>query len=275
MPFANINGARLFYTDEGSGPAIVLAHGTTCDSNDWNMQLPAFESDFRVISVDLRGHGLSSSPDGNYSSHQDAADLAALVTDLGLERVVAFGHSTGGACAVSFAVSHPALVRAVVAVDPSYGMDPASQAALRGALDAMTDESTHDIFRASFVDFYAETSPRYLRLWHARRLQGVEPWVLRACYRDTALAEDQIFFRPEAERFLGRVPCPVFTLRRTGSSIAPSSADWDCSLFSHPYSTGISWSGAGHWPHQERPEEFNVAVTSWIRGLPAPGFTSP
>ena len=193
MPFANINGARLFYTDEGSGPAIVLAHGTTCDSNDWNMQLPAFESDFRVISVDLRGHG----------------------------------------------------------------------------------ESTHDIFRDSFVDFYAETSPRYLRLWHARRLQGVEPWVLRACYRDTVLAEDQIFFRPEAERFLGRVPCPVFTLRRTGSSIAPSSADWDCSLFSHPYSTGISWSGAGHWPHQERPEEFNVAVTSWIRGLPAPGFTSP
>ena len=99
--------------------------------------------------------------------------------------------------------------------------------------------------------------------------RALEPWVLRACWRDTVVADDQIFFRPEAEQFLRKVSCPVFTLRRAGSTVAPWSADWDRAIFSHAYSMAVTWPGAGHWPHQERPEDFNAIVRPWMDRLPA------
>ena len=268
MPYADVNGARLFYTDEGAGPAVVLAHGTACDSNDWNLQLPAFESRFRVLAPDLRGHGLSSSPQSSYSSHQDAEDLAALAKQLGVTAAVVLGHSTGGQCAVSLAVQHPQLVRAVIAVDPSYGADPVIRDVVRQRLDALEIDTVHDAVRESFVSFYTESSPPYLRLWHARRLQGIEPSVLRACQRDRTLANDQFFFRPETEAMLRKIGCPVLTIRRADSAVLPESADWDRARCSHPYSAAITWPAAGHWLHQERPDEFNTTVTNWISGLP-------
>jgi pimeloyl-ACP methyl ester carboxylesterase len=268
MSWADINGARLFFTDEGTGPAVLLAHGTTCDSNDWNMQLAAFDQRFRVVATDLRGHGLSSAPEGSYSSRQDGADLATLATSLGITDAIVVGHSTGGQAAIALAVDHPQLVRAVIAVDPSYGVDPSGHDGMRQALDAQTDEDAHDFYRQTFADFYTESSPPHLRLWHARRLQGVAPWVLRACWRDRILADDQFFFRPETETMLRRVRCPVLTLRRASSGVMPESADWDRAMCSHPYSSAITWQGAGHWPHQERPDDFNTTVLNWIGGLP-------
>jgi pimeloyl-ACP methyl ester carboxylesterase len=67
MPFADVPGARLFFTDEGNadGPPLLFIHGVLCDSHDSMWQLDAFSAAHRVIAVDLRGHGLSS-PGGPY-----------------------------------------------------------------------------------------------------------------------------------------------------------------------------------------------------------------
>ena len=116
MAFADINGANLFYTDEGEGLPVLLVHGSTCDSFDWNYQLSALDGKYRVIAVDRRGHGHSSAPEGSYSAHQDADDLAALLEHVGAERVVAVGHSTGGTVVASLAARYPGRVRAIVPI---------------------------------------------------------------------------------------------------------------------------------------------------------------
>src|SRR5271163_1159588 len=97
MPFADVNGVHMFYTDDGPREqSVLLVHGWTCDSHDWSWQIPAFAEKYRVIALDVRGHGRSSFPEAEVTIHSFTADLAELVRILDAGPVVAIGHSLGG-----------------------------------------------------------------------------------------------------------------------------------------------------------------------------------
>ena len=72
--------AKLFATEAGTGKNVMLLHGWTCDSHDWSWQLPLFESKYRVVDADLRGHGRSEvMPSGAYTpADDDRLDRRAL-----------------------------------------------------------------------------------------------------------------------------------------------------------------------------------------------------
>jgi pimeloyl-ACP methyl ester carboxylesterase len=72
---------KLFATKAGTGKDVMLLHGWTCDSHDWSWQLPLFESKYRVIAADLRGHGRSEvMPSGAYTPADYVADIEALIS---------------------------------------------------------------------------------------------------------------------------------------------------------------------------------------------------
>ena len=91
--------ARLFMTEVGRGRNVMFLHGWTGDSGDWNGQLPLFESRYRTVAVDLRGHGRSEiMPPGSYMPDDYVADIEALIaTEYPGEEFVIVGHSMGGA----------------------------------------------------------------------------------------------------------------------------------------------------------------------------------
>ena len=65
---ASVDGLGIHAASVGSGPTLVFVHGWTCDSSSWDGQVPAFSGDYRVITLDLPGHGRSDSPpDGKFS----------------------------------------------------------------------------------------------------------------------------------------------------------------------------------------------------------------
>lgn len=266
MPFANINGERLFYTDEGSGTPLLLVHGFTCDSQDWMYQQPAFAGKYRVIAVDLRGHGHSSAPETGYTPGQFASDLAELCQSLDTGPVVVMGHSLGGAAGVALAVTHPALVRALVQVDAAYGGDDPDEV-FEGLVAALAGEDGHAVACGMFAGFYHDGSPPHLRTWHARRIQAVPPHVLAKAIHGLTLDEDAFYARAKSEACLQRVACPALIFR-AGKEDPASVARWEREQFSHPYSEAVAWEGAGHFLHQERPAEFNEIVVRWIDGLP-------
>jgi 3-oxoadipate enol-lactonase len=110
MPFASINGVKLNFELHGeSGDPLVLVHGYTGDITDWRHQLPAFSPSFRVLIADNRGHGLSAAPNdrSSYTVEQMAADMTALVDELGFPRFHLLGHSMGGAVAQEMAIANP------------------------------------------------------------------------------------------------------------------------------------------------------------------------
>lgn len=266
MSFANVNGERLFYTDEGSGSPILLVHGFTCDSQDWMYQQPALAGKHRVIAVDLRGHGHSSAPQDGYTTRQYADDLAVLLQQLSSGPVVAVGHSMGGAAVVALAVEYPALVRAVVPVDAAYGGDgPPEQ--LQGLVDALAGENGHAVACGMFESFYPPASPPHLKSWHARRIMALAPHVLPKAIEGLALAPDSFYAKPLSEAYLQRIACPALAFR-AGREDPSAVAAWEKAQFGHPYSHAVAWEGSGHFLHQERPAEFNAILTAWIDGLP-------
>jgi pimeloyl-ACP methyl ester carboxylesterase len=93
-------GVRLHFTDEGSGPPVVLLHGFAVNA-DLNWRLPgvtqALTPEFRVISLDLRGHGLSGKPhEPEQYGRLMADDVIALLDHLGIEKAHVVGYSLGG-----------------------------------------------------------------------------------------------------------------------------------------------------------------------------------
>jgi len=98
MPFAISEGARIFYRLEGAPekPLLVLAHSLGVDHGLWDPQMPALLRYLQVLRVDLRGHGASDSPAGDYTIEQLGRDVIAAVDSTARERFAYCGLSLGG-----------------------------------------------------------------------------------------------------------------------------------------------------------------------------------
>ncbi len=115
---------RLAYTDEGPGPAVVLLHGFPLGREMWKEQLVGIGSMYRVIAPDLRGHGESPAPEGDYTIDGMADDVIELLDTLSLTvPVVVGGLSMGGYVALSLVARYPERIRALMLMDTRAGAD--------------------------------------------------------------------------------------------------------------------------------------------------------
>jgi pimeloyl-ACP methyl ester carboxylesterase len=100
MPFAQNRGVRIHYETAGTGPALVLHHGTMGSGPDWEDigYVDALKDRHRLILIDARGHGQSDKPHdpAAYDLSLRAADVVAVLDDLGMPRASFFGYSMGG-----------------------------------------------------------------------------------------------------------------------------------------------------------------------------------
>ena len=104
--FADIEGVRVHYKDEGAGPAILLVHGTFGDLGDWDGWARVLTPHYRVIRLDLPAFGLTGPvPSGNYSVDRMLSLVDALMDRLGVERLAIAGVSYGGLTAFRYAAT--------------------------------------------------------------------------------------------------------------------------------------------------------------------------
>jgi pimeloyl-ACP methyl ester carboxylesterase len=107
MPYVPTRDIITYYEEAGSGEPLVLIRGLGSDLQAWALQVPALARQFRVITYDNRGAGRSSAPDKPYSVAGMAVDLAALLTELKIEKASVLGYSMGGMVAQEFALKYP------------------------------------------------------------------------------------------------------------------------------------------------------------------------
>ena len=133
---ATVDGIPLHWSASGSGPrTVMLIHGWTCDSTSWDAQVPALAKQYRVIALDLPGHGRSGSPaDGKFSMDLFARAVEAVRSEAGADKVVLVGHSMGAPVIREYARLFPQRVAALVAADGTF----VAPAGGRGAMPAMT-----------------------------------------------------------------------------------------------------------------------------------------
>ncbi len=99
------DGVEIAYRVYGSGePALVLVHGWSCNQSYWDEQVKSFSPKYKVVTLDLAGHGQSGHNRKNYTPQSFGEDIAAVVNKLKLKKVILIGHSMGGADAIEAAV---------------------------------------------------------------------------------------------------------------------------------------------------------------------------
>lgn len=120
-----VNGVRLHMRIAGHGPLVVLLHGWPETSYAWRRVVPMLTGAYTTVAVDLRGCGDSERPPDGYDKRTVAADVAALIDQLGLGRARVAGHDWGGAAGYLLTAAHPQLVSHYAAIEtvlPGFGL---------------------------------------------------------------------------------------------------------------------------------------------------------
>lgn len=117
MAFFTHDGCQLHYEDYGHCTPLLLVHGLGSSTLDWESQIPVLSPLYRVIVIDLRGHGRSDKPDEQYSIAGFAEDVAALIEHLQLGTVHLVGISMGGMIGFQLGVDRPELLRSLTIVN--------------------------------------------------------------------------------------------------------------------------------------------------------------
>ena len=120
------NGETLAYVDMGApgGPAVVLIHGYTDNARDWVPMLPYLAKRYRLVLVDIRGHGRSSKPECCYTRFDFAYDIKLLLDSLGVRKADIIGHSLGSIIGQTFAEFWPERTAHLVLIASTGGSPP-------------------------------------------------------------------------------------------------------------------------------------------------------
>jgi len=126
MSYFNHRGCQLHFEEHGQGAPLVLVHGLGSSTQDWEYQTPVLAAHYRVITLDVRGHGRSEKPRERYSIQGFAEDVAALIEYLKLGPVHLVGISMGGMIGFQLGVDHPGLLKSLCIVNSGPEVRPKS-----------------------------------------------------------------------------------------------------------------------------------------------------
>lgn len=255
-----LDAVDLAYTELGSGQPLVLIHGLGGAQDNWQLQVPAFAPFYRVITLDLRGHGQSPKPRGPYRMSQLAADVAMLLMRLKARPAHVIGLSLGGAVALQLAIDEPDLVASLVLVNTlprfiSSQWRQRLQGARRfldaylGGMDKVADQVAARLFPA------VQQTP--LRLEAASRLALNDP----ASYRASlwAVARFDVTF------LLDLITCPVLVIAGEQDTTLPLEAKRRLAK-QLPRARFLVIPQSGHATPIDQPEAFNAAVLAFLNG---------
>lgn len=122
MPYCRADDVRLYYENEGTGSPLLFVHGLGSSTRDWHEQAGPFAEHYRVLRIDLRGHGRSDRPEGPYYMATFAREVAVALQRLDAVPAHVVGLSMGGMVALQLAADAPRLVRSLVVVNGAADM---------------------------------------------------------------------------------------------------------------------------------------------------------
>lgn len=114
---ARVNGLRMHYVTEGSGPPVVLLHGWPQTWYEWRKVIPALARRYTVLAPDLRGYGETGKPTSGYDKRTMASDVHELVRGLGHARIRLVGHDRGARVAHRYALDYEDEVERLALLD--------------------------------------------------------------------------------------------------------------------------------------------------------------
>lgn len=265
-------GGEIHYRDEGNrnGPAVVLIHGSNSHLQTWENMIRLLGDRFRLISLDLPGHGLTGpSSDGDYSADANIASVVSILDLAGVDKAYWVGNSMGGWVSWRAGLSVPDRVSGLVLIDssgaqtgekikPYLGARLAQSTIGKWLLPQITPKF---LVRSSLEENYAqperlseEIVTRYYELLH---FPG---------NRNATLERGKTPRQPEMWDQVGSLEMPVLLLWGAKDKVIPVSHG---EAFEKAISGAelIVYDDAGHLPMEETPEQVARDIRTWIERI--------
>jgi pimeloyl-ACP methyl ester carboxylesterase len=266
MSKIRVGDLSIAVTDVGTGPPVVLLHGTGCGRRMWFHQIRALRHRFRVIAYDQRGHGDTDAPAAatDYSAGHLARDFVGVLDALNLERAAVVGFSLGGGPALALAASKPERVSRLVLADVGAGADDPVKVqwmarrwvTLIGQGDI--DELVCDMLRSELFKFYARRSVRR-REHMAALIRATSPGGLRFTLSEIMVKRKSLF---RLTSLLKSVRVPTLILL--------GEQDYVCSKAARLMAQNIpgaalkTIANSGHMSPIEQPAAFSAALLEFL-----------
>lgn len=156
--------STIFYTDQGEGMPIVLLHGFLENSTMWDVLLPFLTENYRVICIDLLGHGKSECLGYIHTMQDFSESIYAVMEALQLSDSTIIGHSMGGYVGIAFAKAYPEKVTSLCLLNSTPEADPEERKRLRLRANQMAKTQFEQLVRMSFINLFDPTSKE---IYHA------------------------------------------------------------------------------------------------------------
>jgi pimeloyl-ACP methyl ester carboxylesterase len=260
------NSEVLAYIDTGNpaGPAVVLIHGYTDNARDWVPMLPYLSKRFRLILVDLRGHGKSSKPECCYTRVDFAYDIKLLLDALSIQKADIVGHSLGSIVAQTFAEFWPERTNRVVLIASTGGRPPGSTgppafdygAEIRKLKEPIDPDSP---FMIAWWDSPTPVDPEFIR--RQRRDSAAIPLKVWLAVLDQGLSSGTAY--AELQSTLPRLKAPTLLIWGSKDPIMEEPVRKTLSD-ALPTARVKIFEGLGHNPFWEDPAGVAAAIDSFL-----------
>jgi len=247
---AAVDGAKVHWTSQGSAKqAVILVHGWTCDESSWDAQMPVLSQKYRVIALDLPGHGQSDPPkDGKFSMTGFARAVEAVRAEAKVDKVVLVGHSMGTPVIREYARLYPKHVVGLVPVDGliilSGGRGAPNPTAMTGPDGIKAREA---MIRGMFTPATPAAVQQHVLKMMLAPPEATASGAMIATFATSSL-NNEVATVPVLGIYAGNTP---MANRESLKKVFPNSEY-------------VQVAGTGHFVMMERPEEFNRLLLAFL-----------
>ncbi|MFI0420240.1 alpha/beta fold hydrolase [Spongiactinospora sp. 9N601] len=258
--FIDVPGGRLAYDSAGEGPLVVCLPGLGDTREAYRLLRPLLvEAGYRVVTMDLRGHGESSAGWDDYSQAAVGRDIVALLEALDAPGAVLLGNSYSGGAIVRAATDAPERVAGIVPIDGFIRAIPLN-AALRALVRLIA--ASPRLWSLYYKVAHPTAKPADLAAHRAKLVA-----MLRDRKRHEAMRAMLLNRGPDAEHVLSEVRCPVLVLMGAKDPDFPDPAAEARTQASLLRGQAVVIDGAGHYPMSDHPERAAAALLPFLKNV--------